>query len=274
MCLVVGAGDVTGVRLPVAGAVVDGDGWTGLGVPVGVVLGAVAVPGAWVGAEEVVDGKAGDLGAEGVDAADDVLEGACPFGGNTVGGAQTSRPTLQDWYPDRLRVEQLHRDVARLLPGLSGPERSAAETHVHGMLLMLAGDAAMRVRQTIADALVGLPDAPRDVVLGGALDAGHDPRLGGVRKERLDGRGPLGDDGLAAALDAREERVHRGDELVDAVLQQVLGDVGEVERRRVADAGEGLERGHPAMLPGPRLPAPRRNWRERALALASAGVDR
>ena len=43
---------------------------------------------------------------------DDVLEGTCPFGGNTVGGAHTSKPTLSDWYPDRLRVEQLHRDGA------------------------------------------------------------------------------------------------------------------------------------------------------------------
>jgi catalase-peroxidase len=41
---------------------------------------------------------------------DDVLEGKCPFGGNTIGGAETSRPTLHDWYPDRLRVEQLHTD--------------------------------------------------------------------------------------------------------------------------------------------------------------------
>lgn len=40
----------------------------------------------------------------------DVLKGTCPFGGNTIGGAETSKPTLSDWYPDRLRVEQLHRD--------------------------------------------------------------------------------------------------------------------------------------------------------------------
>ncbi|MGZ8177157.1 catalase/peroxidase HPI [Williamsia sp. SKLECPSW1] len=40
----------------------------------------------------------------------EVLEGACPFGGNTIGGAETSPPTLSDWYPDRLRVEQLHTD--------------------------------------------------------------------------------------------------------------------------------------------------------------------
>ncbi|MEO8851578.1 MAG: catalase-peroxidase, partial [Allobranchiibius sp.] len=40
----------------------------------------------------------------------EVLDGVCPFGGNTIGGAHTSKPTLSDWYPDRLRVEQLHRD--------------------------------------------------------------------------------------------------------------------------------------------------------------------
>ena len=46
----------------------------------------------------------------------EVLDGACPFGGNTIGGAQTSKPTLSDWYPDRLRVEQLHRDGAAANP--------------------------------------------------------------------------------------------------------------------------------------------------------------
>ncbi len=60
--------------------------------------------------------------------------------------------------------------MARLLPGLSGPQRSAAEQHVHAMLLTLAHDAAARVRQTIAEALVGLPDAPRDVILTLARD--------------------------------------------------------------------------------------------------------
>ncbi|WP_139977893.1 catalase/peroxidase HPI [Nocardioides litoris] len=41
---------------------------------------------------------------------DDVLQGTCPFGGNSIGGAATTKPTLSDWYPDRLRVEQLHRN--------------------------------------------------------------------------------------------------------------------------------------------------------------------
>ncbi|TNM70300.1 catalase/peroxidase HPI [Streptomyces sp. NP160] len=47
---------------------------------------------------------------------EDVLEGKCPFGGSRVGGAHTSSPTLSDWYPDRLRVEQLHRDGAAADP--------------------------------------------------------------------------------------------------------------------------------------------------------------
>ena len=55
----------------------------------------------------------------------DVLEGACPFGGNTIGGAYTSTPTLSDWYPDRLRVEQLHRNGAASNP-LSDDDYSAA----------------------------------------------------------------------------------------------------------------------------------------------------
>ncbi|WP_314372232.1 catalase/peroxidase HPI [Sphingomonas paucimobilis] len=38
-----------------------------------------------------------------------VLEGKCPFGGDRIGGAFTTPPTLTEWYPNRLRVEQLHR---------------------------------------------------------------------------------------------------------------------------------------------------------------------
>ena len=35
---------------------------------------------------------------------------ACPFTGSRATGALGSRPTLEDWYPDRLKVEQLHRN--------------------------------------------------------------------------------------------------------------------------------------------------------------------
>ena len=35
-------------------------------------------------------------------------EGGCPFRGTRIGGALGDRPTLQDWWPNRLRVELLH----------------------------------------------------------------------------------------------------------------------------------------------------------------------
>ena len=34
--------------------------------------------------------------------------GRCPFGGDRVGGALGTPPALSDWYPNRLKVEQLH----------------------------------------------------------------------------------------------------------------------------------------------------------------------
>ena len=36
--------------------------------------------------------------------------GKCPFGGNRVGGAFGTPPTLENWYPNRLRVELLHQN--------------------------------------------------------------------------------------------------------------------------------------------------------------------
>ena len=36
------------------------------------------------------------------------MAGKCPFGGDRLGGAFGTRPTLENWYPHRLRVELLH----------------------------------------------------------------------------------------------------------------------------------------------------------------------
>jgi len=47
---------------------------------------------------------------------DDVLAGSCPAGGHHISGAQGEKPTLSDWYPDRLRVELLHRNGAAANP--------------------------------------------------------------------------------------------------------------------------------------------------------------
>ena len=38
------------------------------------------------------------------------MTGKCPFGGDRVGGAFGTPPTLENWYPDRLRVELLHQN--------------------------------------------------------------------------------------------------------------------------------------------------------------------
>ncbi|TGE00826.1 catalase/peroxidase HPI [Methylobacterium nonmethylotrophicum] len=46
----------------------------------------------------------------------DVLSGQCPFGGDRVGGAFATPPTLEEWYPDRLRVEMLHQNGPQANP--------------------------------------------------------------------------------------------------------------------------------------------------------------
>jgi catalase-peroxidase len=38
------------------------------------------------------------------------MTGKCPFGGDRIGGALGTPPGLSDWYPDRLKVELLHRN--------------------------------------------------------------------------------------------------------------------------------------------------------------------
>ena len=38
------------------------------------------------------------------------MTGKCPFGGDRIGGALGKPPTLEDWYPNRLRVEVLHQN--------------------------------------------------------------------------------------------------------------------------------------------------------------------
>ena len=47
---------------------------------------------------------------------EDVLEGKCPFGGDNLGGAFNKPPTLEAWYPDRLKVERLHANGPQANP--------------------------------------------------------------------------------------------------------------------------------------------------------------
>jgi hypothetical protein len=44
------------------------------------------------------------------------MEGRCPFGGDRIGGTLGTPPQLSDWYPDRLKVEQLHSNGPRANP--------------------------------------------------------------------------------------------------------------------------------------------------------------
>lgn len=46
----------------------------------------------------------------------EATQGACPFRGTRVGGAIGSGPSLEDWWPHRLRVELLHQDPAEANP--------------------------------------------------------------------------------------------------------------------------------------------------------------
>ena len=44
------------------------------------------------------------------------MPGKCPFGGDRIGGAEGTPPTLSDWYPNRLRVELLHQNGPQANP--------------------------------------------------------------------------------------------------------------------------------------------------------------
>ncbi|KQT07315.1 hydroperoxidase [Methylobacterium sp. Leaf399] len=45
-----------------------------------------------------------------------VMEGKCPFGGDRIGGAVGTTPSLSDWYPNRLKVELLHQNGPQANP--------------------------------------------------------------------------------------------------------------------------------------------------------------
>jgi len=57
----------------------------------------------------------------------DALAGKCPFGGDRVGGTFTTPPTLEEWYPDRLRVEMLHQNGPQANPLADFDYKSAFE---------------------------------------------------------------------------------------------------------------------------------------------------
>ena len=48
--------------------------------------------------------------ADGTNTETTEMTGKCPFGGDRIGGTTGTPPTLENWYPDRLRVELLHQN--------------------------------------------------------------------------------------------------------------------------------------------------------------------
>lgn len=72
----------------------------------------------------------------------------------------------------------LARKLATLVPNLAAAERESLRSRVLATLERLVSDEAVRVRETIADVVKDMPDAPRSLVLQLARDAAtevHDP---------------------------------------------------------------------------------------------------
>lgn len=78
---------------------------------------------------------------------------------------------------ERIRT-LLARKLATLVPNIAPAERDTLRSQVMATLQRLVSDEAVRVRETIADVLKDMPDAPRSLVLQLAQDAAaevHDP---------------------------------------------------------------------------------------------------
>ena len=72
----------------------------------------------------------------------------------------------------------LARKLASLVPNLAATDRETLRSQVFASLERLVSDEAVRVRETIADVLKDMPEAPRSLVLQLAQDAAaevHDP---------------------------------------------------------------------------------------------------
>jgi len=78
---------------------------------------------------------------------------------------------------ERIRT-LLARKLASLVPNLAAPDQETLNGQVLATLQRLVSDEAVRVRETIADVLKDMPEAPRSIVLHLAHDTateGHDP---------------------------------------------------------------------------------------------------
>ena len=76
------------------------------------------------------------------------MEGKCPFGGDRVGGAFGTPPTLENWYPHRLRVELLHQNGLAADP--LGPDFDYAAAFARIDLAALKGDIKQFLTTSVA----------------------------------------------------------------------------------------------------------------------------
>ena len=191
-----------------------------------------------------------------------------------LGGDDEQRRRRVDEVGDRLDLERLGR-VEHVQPQRAGRGRVGAaedlggearpahaeQDRVRQPVRAHAGDERLDRRQVL-EQLVGdrqpaepvlelgcpgrrpqravlAPHAARDVLLGGRVHAVGDGLLEVGRQGGLERRGAVGDDRLALGLDPGDQLVHRDDERLDPVAQQLRGHVVEVD----AGGGERLEVG-------------------------------
>ncbi len=118
------------------------------------------------------------------DTAPDVLRTLARDPSVTVRAAVAMNPAAGD--ADHLLAQDqderirtlLARKLATLVPNIAAAERDTLRSQVMDTLHRLVSDEAVRVRETIADVLKDMPDAPRSLVLQLAQDAAaevHDP---------------------------------------------------------------------------------------------------
>jgi uncharacterized protein (DUF2336 family) len=175
---------------------------------------------------------------------------------------------------ERIRT-LLARKLATLVPNIAAAERDTLRSQVMDTLHRLVSDEAVRVRETIADVLKDMPDAPRSRVLQLAQDAAaevHDPviRLSPLLTSddllALLAAAPIHADGGTIAT-AVASRAGLAEQVADAVaatsntraiaalLANSTAAIREATLDRLAAAGAPHETWHEPLVARPRLSA-------------------
>jgi uncharacterized protein (DUF2336 family) len=175
---------------------------------------------------------------------------------------------------ERIRT-LLARKLATLVPNIAAAERDTLRSQVMATLHRLVSDEAVRVRETIADVLKDMPEAPRSLVLQLAQDAAaevHDPviRLSPLLTSddllALLAAAPIHADGGSIATSVAS-RAGLAEQVADAVaatsntraiaalLANSTAAIREATLDRLAAAGAPHETWHEPLVARPRLSA-------------------